>query len=239
MKKLLGIGLLIVGNCFSQQTNTVYQTLQTAKATTGATGAVRNIGQSQHLATFIFTNAPSQTCSGHNTDIYFEGSNDNTNWTKVGGSLPFIGVSLTRQLTATGAFSYMRVNVVAFDTTNCRLTIQYTGTLYPYSTVSEPRTFANGFLTTYTNQTTTGIFTLVPATTGKVIAVYGLFMSCSGAQEVQLNGKSIFCAANSSFVLPISGLTWYATGVNSALNMQLFAATPVSVHVVYRLDNPQ
>ncbi len=134
MKKLLLlITFLIPIVAFAQPQYTVYQQMITSSVALAPTGTVRNIGQTGHLLLLQFVNNPPNVCAGHVTNVRLEGSYNNIQFTPIGRSIVGVAADANGNLIsstfATGAYPYVRVNVVGFDNVNCRLNGWYTGTL--------------------------------------------------------------------------------------------------------------
>lgn len=153
MIKLIVVTIVAIAlsiSALAQQQNTILVAdLVTNSAVTGATSTVSTIGQGQHLFQFRFSNAPAQSCVAHAVSLYAEGSFNNSTWTRLrsanSGSISFIypdadGI-LQTNLLVFGAFPYVRANVASFDTVKCRITVNYSGTLYP--TTNDNNLFVN------------------------------------------------------------------------------------------------
>lgn len=143
-KIILLIPLVLLG----QGTQTTYQNLFTNATTTPlVSGAVRNIGQSNHLAVLILADAPAHTCSapiaGTALNFRLQGSFDRTNsatFADIPSKFRIISgdgtvQTATRRFTAyvigTGAFPVVRVVLGTFDNTNCIASIFYSSTIPP------------------------------------------------------------------------------------------------------------
>lgn len=131
--KKVCIGLLILCCALlGQQTNTVYSTLFTnvsASIIAPITGSLTNIGQSNHQVVLVFSNAPAHTCSTKTANGQLEFSYDNTNWLVFGSPTDAITTPNTAIWFGSGAFPFVRFNLVSFDTTNCRVSGFYSGIL--------------------------------------------------------------------------------------------------------------
>lgn len=133
--KLIILLLLFASLACAQRRDTIFQSLVVNQTTTGATSNVTNIGQSQHLFFVLLTNKPTLTCSQQSVAIRIEASYDNSSGSffPIGTPLTAVagsgGAQLSEIMVARGAFPYVRLNALAFDTTNCNLTVMYSGAL--------------------------------------------------------------------------------------------------------------
>src|SRR5690242_4069868 len=131
MRKIL-VACLFVISCSAQRSDTVYQTLGTNVSANGSTANVTNIGQSGHTIQVRGSNAPAQTCGQISLTGYFEYSFDGTNYFTFGYPAPSgTGTGVTSAtFFATGPYPFVRFTYT-FNTVECRLSIQYTGSLFP------------------------------------------------------------------------------------------------------------
>jgi hypothetical protein len=130
---------LLSGVAKAQREDTVYALVFDEIAIAPTTsGLVRNIGQSSHLVTVILTDAPSLTCtSPSNVDLGMEYSYDGVTYIRAAGQITRVTANedgiLTNQQNVAGAYPWIRVNVRDFDTTNCRLTVNYSGAIAAFN----------------------------------------------------------------------------------------------------------
>lgn len=125
----------------AQRSDTIYQTILSSSAALGPTITVNNIGQGEHTVWFRLSNAPALVCNPQVVNIFIEGSFDNVNFFRLQGSagdnLAYIGLDgsgvLEQFLSVVGAVPYIRANINSFDNVNCRITVNYSGTLFPYT----------------------------------------------------------------------------------------------------------
>lgn len=93
------------------------------------------IGQTQHTVTVLLTDAPSQTCIGGFVSMAIQGSYDNSNWLTIGQPLSNIQAdqygNYIGKAQADDAYPRVRFVITSFDTTKCRATVYYSGTLSP------------------------------------------------------------------------------------------------------------
>lgn len=117
---------------FGQGSDTVYTAIASNTTTTGVqTQKPRQIGQSFHLLQVIADNVSASTCTGAGGwygNIRLEGSFDNSYWQQIGQAITHIAtVQIPNYITASGSFPYLRVNYQFGNTTNCKVTINYSG----------------------------------------------------------------------------------------------------------------
>lgn len=134
MKRLL-LMLVVCGVGIGQQSNTLYQTVVSGGLVTGPTSPVNNIGQSTHFINVSFTNRGAFTCTDftYNLQGQLEYSYDSLNWTPFGNpqasTIYDTSATTGNVYTATGAYPFVRFNLVAFNTGSCKVNIYYSGTL--------------------------------------------------------------------------------------------------------------
>lgn len=186
MKKLLLL-LSLTASVFGQGSATIVQTIYSGiSAVPAGSVPVRNIGQSSHL---LFVRQYNASCTSTAILVSLDVSIDGTSFT------PFVQVIGNGQQTvsagtyfiryATGAFPFMRVKVLGFNT-SCKLDVTYTGSLYPVGGI--PPQYA-GFITgVQADSTGTGaedfaMLPIVPATTGiaPFSRIYGIQISNASA----------------------------------------------------------
>jgi hypothetical protein len=139
MKRLV-IGLAIAGGLYAQSgavSNSVYATLFQNVTAATISSNVLNAGQVGHQVNLQFSNAPTMTCGLNNlASAQLEFSYDNVSWKAFGypTSTSTNSGSLIYTYYGTGAYPYVRFNLVGFDTTNCLATAYYSGGLTNTST---------------------------------------------------------------------------------------------------------
>lgn len=232
---------------------TIFQTIFSAITTTQASNPVRNIGQSYHQITLTFANQSGKTCvpgaAANFGDIGFEQSSDNVTYYRVGprmgapGSTFLTGSYMT--LTTQGAWPYMRVNARAFDTTNCALTVTYTGTISPLT--APPAQFAGYYCTASATLTASGANTILGSVSASTaIVIDKLTIWNSGATQTG-TGISVGCSsATGSFNLPgFPTLTGYsyagATPLqrcadNTVVSVTLAVTGAVDVYICFHYE---
>lgn len=134
MKTLLLLSGLLVSNCIAQRSDTIYQQLVSNGSVTGVTANVNNIGQTGHQAFVLFSNASGQTCSNSAFTGQLEYSYNTTSFTSFGSPIVATAASyVSLGFVANGAYPFVRFNVAGFDTTHCRISVWYTGTIVALS----------------------------------------------------------------------------------------------------------
>ena len=139
VSKLRVIFLLSTGLVFgqihaiAQRGDTVYENLFTNSTTIAPSANVTNIGQIGHQIVITYSNAPGHTCVAPQittTIGSFQFSYDNVTWTNFGYQVSASSALLSPAIFfGTGAFPFVRFNLVSFDNTNCAVTVSYSGTL--------------------------------------------------------------------------------------------------------------
>lgn len=242
------LAAMLVGKASGQRTDTVFQPNLILNATAtpalGTVDASRNIGQMQHEVVVILSDAPTKVCAGQNIDASFEASFDNSTFFSVGPILRAVSTAVSGASTTfsanhrvNGAYPFIRFRITTFDTVNCLATVHYVGTLSSLPDHAEQRAFTEGFTRADISQNTIGTFNIVAALSGRSIAVYGLVLSSSAVQTIRLRGVAIFMAANSTVVWTPSAKVYTATGLNSALTLELTAAQAIEGFVIYRYQD--
>lgn len=232
-----GIVGLILGVCslLGQQQNTVYQTLFANQSTIPLVSQrINNIGQGQHILTVQMNSAAGHTCPNVTyLDAEIDGSFDDVNYHQITPSLITIyynnlqndWINTTQGL---GAYPYLRAVVLNFDTTNCVLSANYTGLLYPnaqFSTTPNANVSTAGIGAQLFSipivLTTSGTTVLFNAPTpNRNVIVYGLYIWSTVAQTItftqtqggvfQNNLFSVPLAANAMVYLPQSTYQLFA-----------------------------
>lgn len=132
MKKLACL-IAVCSLCFGQTRSGV--TTQNVFVKTAIqpqnSGLLNNIGNRSHLIYVLLENASSHTCSSPQTlSVGMEASFNNVNWSPFGAQvLALSGTTLATTQIANGAFPFIRVAVRSFDSTNCRLSVSYVGSV--------------------------------------------------------------------------------------------------------------
>lgn len=145
----LALGSLASLPLAAQQSNTIIQTLGTNLRATGIIATpVRNAGQAFHQLSTLVTAQPAQTCAvtprsgvAPSFVIAFEASSDNTIWQPlmtITGTTPDRSGNYTAVRQALGAWPYLRANILALDTVNCQVTVNYTGNVIGSSSGLNP-----------------------------------------------------------------------------------------------------
>lgn len=190
--RLVLLALLVVlaapvAHC--QQSNTVYTTIGTNVVTTGILAQKpRQIGQSFHLLQVSAATVGVGTCgvgaSGWIGDVHMEGSFDNTNWLTIGGTVYNLDVNTQKYITASGSFPYLRINYAYGNTTNCKISIYYSGNVTGSLSTNTIPAVNDGFV--YFHGLIIGPDTVAPMNMscdpGTRLAVYSLYlMNVQGA----------------------------------------------------------
>lgn len=131
--KRIALFLLAI-SAWSQTGTSVSQRVVAAGSTAPpfVTINVNNVGQAGHQAVVTFTNAPSHTCSNPSSIVLFEGSSDGSTYSPFGMNSSVAGGSSTTLISfilAQGVFRYVHIKVQAYDNTDCRITIDYAGSI--------------------------------------------------------------------------------------------------------------
>lgn len=134
MRRWCSAFLFCAGLAWAQNDLTTYQALFINQGAAPANSpAVRNIGQAAHTAYVLFTNKPSLTCAAGAADLGWEHSFDGSTWTRFGQQLSAIALNTDGQLAITitgyGAYPRVRVRIRSFDTTNCQVSVWYSGSV--------------------------------------------------------------------------------------------------------------
>lgn len=173
--KLAAACLLLWTIPLPAQQHTVYQKVFSAITTNQASNPVANIGQIYHQITVRFGNQTGKTCvpAANVQDIGLEQSSDDVTYFRFGPRVgtPFsVTTTSYTALSAQGAWPYVRVNARSFDTTNCSVTVTYTGSTSP---INPPQSVYNGYACTNQSPVTasgaTGIQTAISANTAFVV----------------------------------------------------------------------
>jgi hypothetical protein len=107
---------------------------------TGPSDPIRNSGQTQHSIFVRLENRPALTCTTTTLDVQIEQGvafADDTStflWSDLGEAVTdaeYGAVGTTFRRNTAGAIQAIRVNAVAFDTTNCLLSVTYVGSVRP------------------------------------------------------------------------------------------------------------
>jgi len=260
MKKLFFSALVAVVAGFAQ-TPTNVSSVQIFNAITTApsvSGLLPNVGQSQHLATVVLTNAPAKSCVSQNVDIAFNASRDNVIYFEIGSAVTSIVSSASGAnvaiIEADGFYPYVTLNVRSFDTTNCVLSAWYSGTYFPNPAAAAipPKAATRGMHYRSFQKSGSGDNTIISAlNTSRFTCIYGLqfFNGVSTAQTVGIkdSGTGVFttvqfpaAASPSGYVIGPSPVAFFCLARGDDLVLNLSAATLVSGTIQYRYeDNPQ
>jgi hypothetical protein len=155
-KSLLAIATISISiGCGNSQpsANVDYETILD-RSTIAATINIRNnFGQSFHNVIVVLGDAPSKTCNDSSQlGVALEGAFEPTftnffNILVIGGDLTTVTKQYSRF--GVGAYPFLRVALMSFDTTNCTATVDYIGSLNPVSPPNQSSNFtAGGFVTT-------------------------------------------------------------------------------------------
>lgn len=80
---------------------------------------------------------------------------------------------------------------------------------------------------------------IIPGVAGKRIRVFAFLLSAAAANNVKFQSNTTdislitYCPATGGIVVPTIDMAWFSTAVGEALNLNLSAATSVSVQVQY------
>jgi hypothetical protein len=265
MRRTLLTLFLACGACFGQGSSTIGVKVFSNIAATQASSPLQNIGQGSHLVQVIEVNAPAQSCTTDtNIFVRLESSLDNVTWTPFGAPISTVQVdpfgNLTGSTVAFGAFPFIRINVVGFSSTQCRLTAYYSGTLYPSGLTSSLSGVQSNYQHTF-NEISSGAgkYTIVstPNGLGRIV-VYGLTITnesasattfqmyenstsnCSGGASLggilQLTTTGL--AAGQTIPIGPSTVPVYVglSTTNDALCIQTTNAGVLHVSLVYRVE---
>ena len=183
MKRILLL-ILFTGSLFAQRQDTIFQVVFNATQTLGESAAITNIGQPYHILTMSVADAPSKTCSawgagGLGGRVELEGSFDNITYIRIGQPVSTLLKGTPSLVWGYGAFPYLKVNYIDGDTTNCTLTVTYSGSLYGTKiTPVYDSNVKNGFVSTTFLSTGAGDITVGPCGNyTKNVSVYGFYIN--------------------------------------------------------------
>jgi hypothetical protein len=249
---------------WAQRGDTLYQKAITdSTASPVISGNIRTIGQPFHLAYAVFSDAPGQTCSSLNQTGNLEApsldivaSYNNVNSVVITNNVrilnPGSGVANDRfrmLATASGAFPYVQVQVGAYNNTNCRVNVWYSGSIVDLDVKKPPvysGTFDNLRWSAF-NTSSSGDNDLVSALSNARITVYGFYLYNTTAQTLQLKDVksdatvnplaylTTFCTGCSQS-LPVTGFPYWRSSLGGKVALNLGAATAVSGFIVYRYE---
>ena len=118
---------------------------------------IANFGQLYHAITFIARNSPAHTCTTPGLIGWLEGSQDQTsppvNFFRIALAASGFTVSVSQgaglpisyTVSGIGSYPYLRVQVVAFDNTNCVLDVNYAGNATSATGPNQPIATRSGF----------------------------------------------------------------------------------------------
>lgn len=244
---------------WAQPQYTVWQTVAT-----GATGPVRtmvrNIGQTSHLMTIVFRDAPGMTCTHPGLLEYQQPL---TSFIGMHSAADLVGFQLlTRAINvstsgvatdrfrtiavADGAFPIIYASVSFFDIVNCVADVSYSGSLTPL--VLPPLDY-NSPLTSYSATAVAGSTVLVAARPGFRIAVYALLLHNLTAQNVNLMerrtdalnlvmlaGEAMPANGIYSKTAPSHEVPLFLTLVGSDIHLDLSVPTHTNFYILYRYE---
>src|SRR5579871_4772418 len=148
MIQRLTLSLCFAAAAFAQRSDSINQSLfnVTGVQTFPLNATVRNIGQEYHRAMILFSEPLPFTgthcyASTAPVQMEFQGSFDNTTWFPLGSPLSYVNSPASNvtpvnllppvQIEAQGAYPYLRFHIAVYDSTNCNVSVWYSGTLYP------------------------------------------------------------------------------------------------------------
>ena len=243
-KRFLQYGVLLLAACAPaarpQSTPVVYQTLFTARQTTG-TFTVRNIGQVSHHLSLTVDGAGCTYVAG-SFNAGFEASFDGTNFFRIGAIIDatqFEGSVQTAVTDALGSYPTVRVNLRTFADggATCTATGFYSGSMAVY----EQRQVQLGEAV-WGNLTISaaGNTTFTPALASARAVLYGISLWNTGAQTITIScsGGAITLTtftANTSYVLE-SDHPLFKCSDNVDLVVNLSVGTTVNVRARVRYE---
>jgi len=202
--------------------NTVFQRAFNGAVTTGASVPMRNIGQQYHLIVASITQSVGAPCdlNSYTGLLRLEASTDSINWVVIGdpiisipstSSAPFAAVT-----SASGAYAYVRVNYVLAFSSNCPLTVYYSGSITGTLTGSAPFTSAQDtFQYATRNSAASGTVVIGTCPTQTLPQIYSIVISTpGGAQTVTLAAQT---AADPPVVVWNFGVTTIAGSTPTVL----------------------
>lgn len=245
----------------AQQQSTVWQVVAT-NANAALTEPLRNIGQSSHIMTVIFKDAPGLACTSMSGAaspwlmplVAFRGKYTSADTTGFQITTRTINITSTNVATdrfrimamANGAFPQLHALVQLWDTVNCRIDVAYTGALTPItlSPTDRNKPFAN---LSATQAGATGV--LITAPTGFRIAIYSIVLNNVAAQDVLLyeirSDKTAFNIVKAEsmcvgciipIVAPDTNTPLYMSYVGSTINLDLSGPTKLNYAIMYRFE---
>ncbi len=238
-------------HAFAQREDTVYQTIFTDVTATTQSSPVRNIGQSQHDTIVVFEDQPALTCAAGAITAFYQVAPTNTGpWVKIGVAQAQSitdGTNITARVRAEGAQPFVRLNLAAFDTTNCQATAYYAGTLFPYAFQAIiPEVTLSGLAQLNIDVSGAGNNALVTGISGLQVCVYELLFNNSDTTTTEvalrtgtttvIDGPFPNFGPNSSYLLLNAGQVHYCTNVGDTLNLNSTVATRLTGHLTYRIE---
>jgi len=191
----------------------------------------------------------------------FQASFDQSTWFPVGPSMTYFAspatnyspqiLYLPQQIEATGAYPFLRFNLVAYDNTHCKVSVFYTGTLYPSAAPVISRFSDRGLMfRPFKFSCNPAQPNLVESNTHviKSVVVYGLFLSSSAAGTVSLWDSAFETGGSSTelFEWPVSttdrvivantGAPQFLINGGDDLQIHCSVAMTVSGYVVWRYE---
>lgn len=264
--KLAALVLLTVAGLHAQGPQTVFAQLVSNSASPDITVSIDpkyNLGQPYHLLTAILSDAPGQTCAVVQPNPGLAGPfldmlgrtvssvefSVITNYSRVispGSTSP---TNRYRMLTsAAGAFPLLGMHFADYDTTKCRASIFYSGSLTAvdikkYTTFG---TLVDELVTAPIDITTAGDHILVSAVPNAKISVYAIVLfNTTGPQSLTFTDHRIDASTTTlmflnSFCtgcliqLPNTNFPLFTTSLGGSLVLNMSAATPVSGLIMFR-----
>ena len=221
---------------------------------------VQNIGQPFHQLTVTVTDAPGQTCVAPYTTESIEGSFDkNTFVTLPSRIATTLSTGHARTIQATGAYQWIRVNVVT-DKPTCAYSAFYSGNINP-AILPSPVYSANSTLAAQSFSGLTARLNVGDGVTASPrffisdnlpdgqAALYGLLISVTepnttitlkavafdGSLVSRMFGWSAL-PAGTQILLPVNGSAYFVAPPNTKLVLDYGAATTASITAWSRLE---
>lgn len=234
----------------------------TATITGGAITAitVNNGGSGYTTATVTIVNT-------WPVSMEFQASFDQVTWFPIGPSMSYFSspatnvtgllnaqfgnVYIPQQIEATGAYPFLRFNLVSYDHTDCKISVYYTGTLYPSNAPVISRFSDRGLMFRPFK------FACNPATPSliesnqhviKSVVVYGLFVSSTASGTVSLWDAPLLLGGTASelfewpvattdrIVVPNTGAPQFLINGGDDLQIRCSVAMTLSGYAVWRYE---
>jgi hypothetical protein len=216
--------------------------------TSGVSSPIRNVGQSQHLIWYQFSDSGG-VCNVTTARVFLEGSFDGVNYFALTPRVTTLEDRIGQGL-ATGTFFALRVNS-AIDVFACALTVYYSGGKAPAPFPQSVRTVASGY--SWARVSTPGpsafVVNVLNGSTERVV-VYGAWINntvaaantgrifpCDGAGLASGTDIGTFNLGNGGppVILPTSVVPYGAGFAGLNLCVSTTAGT-AEFHVVYRIE---